>query len=92
MPGAAAVIVQDPGETAPMPAEALAELYGLTLAESRVLEHIGQGETPQEAAERLGISLTTVKTHLQRIFAKTETTRQADLVRLVTRATPPVRR
>lgn len=75
-----------------MPAEALAELYGLTLAESRVLEHIGQGETPQEAAERLGISLTTVKTHLQRIFAKTETTRQADLVRLVTRATPPVRR
>lgn len=92
LPGAAAVIVQDPGETAPMPAEALAELYGLTLAESRVLEHVGQGETPQEAAERLGISLTTVKTHLQRIFAKTETTRQADLVRLVTRATPPVRR
>lgn len=92
LPGAAAVIVQDPGETAPMPAEALAELYGLTLAESRVLEHIGQGETPQEAAERLGVSLTTVKTHLQRIFAKTETARQADLVRLVTRATPPIRR
>jgi DNA-binding CsgD family transcriptional regulator len=37
----------------------------------------------QEVAPVLGISATTVKTHLQRIFAKTDTGRQADLVKLV---------
>jgi DNA-binding CsgD family transcriptional regulator len=31
----------------------------------------------------LGISETTVKTHLQRVFDKTGTNRQADLVKLV---------
>ena len=40
------------------------------------------GGVPEVAAV-LGISETTVKTHLQRIFAKTGTKRQADLVKLV---------
>ena len=31
----------------------------------------------------LGISETTVKTHLQRVFEKTGTSRQSDLVKLV---------
>jgi DNA-binding CsgD family transcriptional regulator len=43
-----------------------------------------------EVAPVLGISETTVKTHLQRIFAKTETTRQADLVKLVASYMSPV--
>jgi DNA-binding CsgD family transcriptional regulator len=34
-------------------------------------------------AEALGIAVTTVKTHLGRVFEKTGTSRQADLVRLV---------
>jgi DNA-binding CsgD family transcriptional regulator len=36
-----------------------------------------------EVAPVLGLSEATVKTHLQRIFAKTDTSRQADLVKLV---------
>jgi FixJ family two-component response regulator len=36
-----------------------------------------------KVARTLGISETTVKTHLHRVFAKTGTDRQADLVRLV---------
>jgi DNA-binding CsgD family transcriptional regulator len=39
----------------------------------------------------LGVTLTTVKTHLQKVFAKTETARQAELVQLVTRMSPPLR-
>jgi DNA-binding CsgD family transcriptional regulator len=36
-----------------------------------------------EVAPVLGISETTVKTHLQHVFDKTGTRRQADLVKLV---------
>jgi DNA-binding CsgD family transcriptional regulator len=43
-----------------------------------------------ETAEALGIAETTTKTHLQRIFSKTGTSRQADLVRLVAGYTGPV--
>ena len=35
-----------------------------------------------EVAEALGIGEATVKTHLQRLFAKTDTSRQAELVKL----------
>jgi DNA-binding CsgD family transcriptional regulator len=37
-----------------------------------------------EVAPVLGISETTVKTHLQRVFEKTGTNRQAHLIKLVT--------
>jgi DNA-binding CsgD family transcriptional regulator len=91
LPGAAAIIVSDPAGLTQLPTEALAELYGLTRAESHVLEHIVRGQTPQDAADELGVSLATVKTHLQKVFAKTNTTRQAELVQLVAKATPPIR-
>jgi DNA-binding CsgD family transcriptional regulator len=44
----------------------------------------------RESASVLGISETTVKTHLQRLFEKTTTSRQADLVRLVAGYASPV--
>jgi DNA-binding CsgD family transcriptional regulator/PAS domain-containing protein len=91
LPGTTAVIVQDPAGHSDIPTEALAELYGLTRAESRVLELIARGQTPQDAADALGVTVTTVKTHLQKLFAKTETTRQAELVQLVTKMSPPLR-
>jgi DNA-binding CsgD family transcriptional regulator len=45
----------------------------------------------QTCANRLGISLTTAKTHLQRIFAKTGVSRQTDLMRLILTSTPALR-
>jgi DNA-binding CsgD family transcriptional regulator/PAS domain-containing protein len=91
MRGAAAVIVQDPVQRRAPPLEAFATLYGLTFAEQKVLEHIAEGEPPQETADELGISITTVKTHLQKIFGKTGTGRQADLIQLLERHTSPLR-
>ena len=49
-----------------------------------------QEPSGKEAADMLGIGEPTVRTHLKRIFAKTDTTRQADLVRLLQNATPPI--
>jgi DNA-binding CsgD family transcriptional regulator len=91
LPGAAAVIIQNPSQGATPPMEAIALLYGLTTAERNVLEQVADSHSPQETADRLGVSVNTVKTHLQKIFAKTNTARQADLVRLVARSTAPLK-
>lgn len=50
-----------------------------------------QGKSPQEIADALGISMPTVRTHLQRLFEKTSADTQADLVRIVLQTMPPVR-
>jgi DNA-binding CsgD family transcriptional regulator len=45
----------------------------------------------QAAADRLGISLATARTHLAHVFDKTGTRRQAELVRLLLRSQPAIR-
>lgn len=86
-----AVFMQDPVQVPLMPGEAFARLHGLTGGELRVLLALSQGLGGMEAADMLGISETTVRTHLQRIFSKTDTSRQADLLRLLHSSTPPIR-
>lgn len=87
-----AVFMQDPVQAPLMPGEAFARLHGLTGGELRVLLALAQGLGGMESAQMLGISEPTVRTHLQRIFSKTGTSRQADLLSLLHRSTPPVRR
>ena len=63
--------------------ETLHDLYGLTEAESRLVDRLCAGLSLQEAAEELEVSTNTVRTHLRSVFAKTNTSRQADLLREV---------
>jgi DNA-binding CsgD family transcriptional regulator/PAS domain-containing protein len=86
-----AVFTQDPVLSPLMPGEAFARLYKLTGGELRVLLALAQGLGAKEAADMLGISEPTVRSHLQHIFSKTETPRQADLLRLLHNSTPPIR-
>jgi DNA-binding CsgD family transcriptional regulator len=79
----AAVFVRKAALDLPHPLETIAGTFKLTPAELRVLMAIVEIGGVPEVAPVLGISETTVKTHLQRIFAKTDTNRQADLVKLV---------
>jgi DNA-binding SARP family transcriptional activator/DNA-binding CsgD family transcriptional regulator len=72
------------------PPEALAKQFGLTPSELRVLLAIVQIGGVAETAEALGISEATVKTHLHRLFGKTDTARQAELVKLVAGYTSPL--
>jgi len=60
----------------------VAQLFGLSSSETRVFDLIVEGLTPAETAKRLGIGVSTVRTHLLHIFDKTGVRRQADLVRL----------
>jgi DNA-binding CsgD family transcriptional regulator len=85
-----AVFVQDPHIAVPMPGEAFGKLYNLTPAELRVALALAPGLTPEAAAEMLGLGLPTVRTHLQRIFAKTGTNRHTDFVRLMLATMPPI--
>lgn len=64
---------------------------GLSRAEAALAVEFANGHRLQTCADRLGISLTTAKTHLQRIFAKTGVSRQTDLMRLILTSTPALR-
>lgn len=61
----------------------LANLFGLTLQEARLALHISHGVTIREAATLLGLTLETTRLYSKRIYAKTGTRGQADLVRLI---------
>jgi DNA-binding CsgD family transcriptional regulator len=67
----------------PSPPEAVASEFKLTPAEVRVLFAIVEIGGVPEVAPVLGVSDQTVKSHLHRIYEKTATKRQADLVKLV---------
>jgi DNA-binding CsgD family transcriptional regulator/PAS domain-containing protein len=77
-----AVIVANPAVQHANSIARLARLHGLTPSEVRVLEAMLKGIGAAQAADTLGISAETARTHLKRIFSKTGTSRQAELMRL----------
>ncbi len=83
LPSAKAAIFVAPGATShPAPEQALAALFDLTPTEAKVLTMIGAAKTVAATAAALGVGQGTVRTHLLRLFAKTGTRRQAELVKL----------
>jgi DNA-binding CsgD family transcriptional regulator len=66
------------------------KIFKLTPAEARVLLTVVELGGVSETARNLDVAESTVKTHLGRIFTKTDTKRQADLVRLIAAFSPPV--
>jgi len=65
----------------PLAHERLRQAYELTPAEARLLGALVAGERLTEYAARIGVGLTTARTHLRSLFAKTGEGRQADLIR-----------
>lgn len=74
----ALILVRDEHQAALGPT--LQRTYRLTAAEVRVLVMLIAGGTRDSIAHDLGLSIATVKTHLNRLFSKTGTNRQADLI------------
>lgn len=72
------------------PMEAMARQFSLSKAELRVLVGVIEVGPPAEVAPVLGVSEATVRSHLRRLFEKTGTQRQADLVKLVAGYANPV--
>ena len=88
---AALVYVTDPDAVIYSAGAELQRRFGLTSAETRVAMLIGEGRTVRQIAEQLHVSPHTVRTQLKAVLAKTETTRQGELIRLISR-TPPTHR
>lgn len=87
---AAALVVHDAARNPASPPEVLAKAFGLTPREVAVLLAIADASGVAEAAERLGLSKTTIRAHLRHLFAKTGARRQAELVKLVAKFMSPV--
>lgn len=84
----ALVFIVDPLGRPVSSATHLRRVYGLTNAEAAVALGIADGRGIKPIADELSLSTATVKTHLQRIFVKTGTHRQAELVRLILETVP----
>jgi DNA-binding CsgD family transcriptional regulator len=78
------LFVDDPCEdTTRTQTDVYARAFQLTPAEVRLAVHLASGVSLTEAAERFGVTHNTVRAQLRSIFDKTDTHRQADLVRLL---------
>lgn len=84
-PAAPAVllVLDDPDAAREQRKLRLRQRFQLTPAEAELALEILRGDGRAAAARRLGISPGTARIHLQRVFDKTGTHRQAELVRLI---------
>ncbi len=79
----AVALITDPERRRPTCSELLSQIYKLTPKEAMLGTKIAEGESIRQAAEELSITYETARTHLSRIFSKTGTSRQAELVMLI---------
>lgn len=71
------------GAAGPDRQDQLIRLFGLTRSEARLALTLTQGRSIAEAGATLGLSGETARTYSKRIYAKTGTRGQADLVRVI---------
>ncbi len=79
----ALVFFHDVRTTPGLDAFVVAETFGLTPAEAGVAVALASGHTVERIAAMRAVSVPTVRTQLNSAYAKTNTRRQAELVRLV---------
>jgi DNA-binding CsgD family transcriptional regulator len=77
------LFLDDPTAQPELDLRPITRLYGLTRAETRLLQALVRGERVGTYAKAAGITLNTAKGYLKQLFSKTQTRRQSDLLRLV---------
>ncbi|MDA7949234.1 MAG: helix-turn-helix transcriptional regulator [Hyphomicrobiaceae bacterium] len=77
-----ALLIKDPDIDAPVDLSDFAAVYQLTKAETRLTRLLVDGYGLFEAAEKLGVTKNTARTHMRNIYSKIGSNRQADLIRL----------
>lgn len=82
----AAVFIFDPAFKTTTAISMFASSYGLTPAEAVLAQDLAQGTSLEDFAAKRNISRNTAKSQLHSIFAKTETSRQPELVSLLLRS------
>ena len=83
-PGHVLLLLSAPERVARLDPDRLAQAFALTPAEARLAAMLSEGHSLADFAARRGITTGTARIQLKSIMAKTGTSRQADLVRLIT--------
>jgi FixJ family two-component response regulator len=78
-----ALIATDPERVDPPKADVIARILKLTKSEAGLVHQLALGLSVSEAAEACDLSVQSARTYLKRIYQKTRTSRQSDLMRLV---------
>lgn len=87
--GAAVLLFLREMDQCRVPAAAVLEkLFALNPSEARLAHALASGFDIREAAEAQGVTLSTARTYLKRLFQKTGANRQAELVRMLLGAVP----
>ncbi len=81
--GAAVLYVRDPESPQTTSAAVLADVYGLTASEAKLLQALIEGKRLEDMARDFKVTINTLRTHLKSIFRKTDTKRQSELLSLV---------
>lgn len=57
--------------------------YGISAREAEVILHLSRGLSNKEIAEKLGVSFTTIRTHVYNVFKKTGAASRVELLRIL---------
>jgi len=82
-PEAVVLLIIDTEQRTKVSGDTLVRLYNLTPSETRVALMLIDGKRLDQIAEELDVAQTTVVFHLKNLFRKTDTNRQADLIRVL---------
>lgn len=85
-----ALLLTDPERTTVLSPECLSSLFELTRAEALITHTLANGGSLEEAAEASGITISSARTYLKRVFSKTGVGRQSDLVQLILTTPAPL--
>ena len=88
--GHAVVFIAQRGEQQPMAVEILRTLFDLTPMEAKVAYATSLGGNPKSIATAHGIAIDTVRTHLKRIYVKTDVTDKTALAARINALMPPI--
>lgn len=77
------LMLMDPSKRSDLAMDFVARAFSLSKAELRLLPLLMQSCTPADIATRLDLKITTVRSQLSAIFAKTGTRRQQELIQLL---------
>lgn len=81
-PGRVIVLVQTDQELRRPAARHLAQVFGLSTAESRLVQALMEGDSVETYAARAGVSVATARSQVRAVLVKTGTRRHVELLRL----------
>ena len=76
------IMIADPQTSKPSSQSTMKKLFKLTPSEAKIADRLLSGDTPEQAATALRVSLATARTHISALFRKADVRRHSEFVRL----------